>query len=117
MTDTDDGKIADKSAIPHIYPAVSNATNSAVENLNSPVPSHVGSTSVINEFENQIRDHWEPVEKVESGVQAMADDKDVVKARDDLPLFPRLRRGRISPFSSILKSRSPRIPNDDRVTP
>ena len=45
-----------------------------------------------------------------------SDDKDVVKIRDGLPLFPRLRRGRVSPFSSILKSGPSRIPNDDRVT-
>ena len=42
-----------------------------------------------------------------------SNDRDI-KAWDDLPLFPRLRRGRISP---ILKSRPSRIPNDDRVTP
>ena len=45
-----------------------------------------------------------------------SDDRDIT-AGDELPLFPRLRRGRISPFSSILKSRPSRIPNDDRVTP
>ena len=42
--------------------------------------------------------------------------KDIKVCRDDLPLFPRLRRGQVSPFSSIFKSRPPRIPNDDRVT-
>ena len=45
-----------------------------------------------------------------------SDDKNVVKVRDDLLLFPRLRRGRANPFSSILKSGPSRIPNDDRVT-
>ena len=119
-----DGTIADQSAIPHIYPATSNTTNSVrspIENLKSPAPPHVGSTSEIDEFENQIRDHWKPVKKVESGVQAVkeaeADDIDMVKARDDPQLFPRLRRARASPFSFILKSRPSGTPNDDRVTP
>ena len=125
MTNTNDRTIANQtqSSISHIYPATCNTTNSVrspVENLKSPAPPHVGSLSEIDEFENQIRDHWTPVKKVEGSVQAVTeaepDDIDAVKARDVLPLFPRLRRGRISPFSSILKIRPPRIPKDDRVT-
>ena len=123
MTNTDDGTIADQSTASHIYPAASKTTNSVgspIENLNSPAPTHVGSLSEIDKFENQIRDHWKPLKKVESGVQAVteaeADDKGVVKARDDLPWFPRLRRGHVNPLSFILKSGPSGVPNDDRVT-
>ena len=124
FTGPGDGTITDQSNASHIHPATSNTTNSVrspIENLKSPAPPRVGSTSEIDEFENQIRDHWKPVKKVESRVQAVkeaeADDIDVVKARDDPQLFPRLRRARASPFSFILKSRPSGTPNDDRVTP
>ena len=121
VTRTDDGTITDQSTASHIYPATSNTTNSVgspVKNLDSPAPTHVDSTSEIDKFENQIRDHWKPVEKVESGVQAVAesDDKDIAKVRDDPLLFPRLCRGHVAPFSPIFKNKPPRIPKDDRVT-
>ena len=60
--------------------------------------------------------HPSNVTKINTDDGTIADQSDDqgIEARDDLPLFPRLNRGRINPFSSILKS--PRIPNDDRVT-
>lgn len=84
MTSTDEGTVADHSpGISHLYPATSHATTSArsaVETLNSPTPTHVGSTSDIGEFEGRMPDHQKPGKKVESGPQGTAeeggDDKD-----------------------------------------
>ena len=85
MTSTDEGTVADHSpGISHLYPATSNATTSArsaVETLNSPTPTHVGSTSDIGEFENRMRDHQKrPRRNVGSGDQPTGeeggDDKD-----------------------------------------
>jgi P-type Ca2+ transporter type 2C len=84
MTSTDEGTVADHSpGTSHLYPATSNATTSArsaVETLNSPTPTHVGSTSDIGEFEHRMRDHQKPRKKAGSSDRAVGeeggDDKD-----------------------------------------
>ena len=79
-------------------------TSLALINPADPSPSHSRQPSnviVTNTDDGTIADQ--------------SDDKDI-EARDDLPLFPRLRRGSVSPFSFILKSRPSGVPNDDRVT-
>ena len=60
MTSTDEGTVANHSpGVAHLYPATSNVTTSArsaVETLNWPTPTHVGSTSNIGEFESRMQD-------------------------------------------------------------
>ena len=77
-------------------------------------PSLIGPTefsaSLSRQPSNVIMTHTD-----DGTIADQSDDRDIT-AGDDLPFFPRLRRGRVSPFSFILKSRPSGVPNDDRVT-
>ena len=90
MTSTDEGTVADHSpGISHLYPARSNATTSArsaVETLNSPTPTHVGSTSDIGEFEMRMQDHQEPKKKTGNGPQGTAEEGGDDNDDEDRPI-------------------------------
>lgn len=75
-----EGTVADSSpGISHLYTATSNITTSAVSavvTLNSPMPTHFGSTSDIGGFVGRIEAHEKARNRVRSGVQGTAEEGD-----------------------------------------
>ena len=59
ITSTEEGTVADHSpGVSHLETSViTTSARSAVETLNSPTPTHVGSTSDIGEFESRMKPH------------------------------------------------------------
>lgn len=79
ITSTEEGTVADHSpGVSHLYPGTSVVTTSArsaVETLNSPTPTHVGSTSDIGEFESRMKPHDRLRRKLNDGPHGTVDEE------------------------------------------
>ena len=111
MNRADEATVADR---PRTYPAnLTTLTGSPVEALDSPTPTHVGSTANASELGGWVKDH--AGSGPQGATKAEGGDENIIEGREHPSSFSMFCGHRVNSSLFILKSRRSKIPKADQV--